>query len=207
MSVRNANDAGSSSIVFTGADGNEKASIGFGNPGYNSPFSGLTYVNSGPAIAFGTQGGDRMRITEDGAVGIGTSIPAAKLDVAGNVRFNDGTQGTGKVLTSDANGTATWQSSAALAYGLIDGVNFIVSGGSYGVESVSHPSTGNFEVAVSTSAINGINAPIACTLVDTNFYGFISYYQSQSNVVYVRIRDASGADADASFSLVVFGNP
>lgn len=41
-------------------------------------------------------------------VGIGTSSPSSKLDIAGNVKIVDGTQGAGKVLTSDANGLASW---------------------------------------------------------------------------------------------------
>nr|WP_228403426.1 hypothetical protein [Chryseobacterium sp. RU37D] len=48
-----------------------------------------------------------------GKVGIGTGSPVAKLDVAGNVRIADGTQGVGKVLTSDANGVASWQPAAS----------------------------------------------------------------------------------------------
>jgi hypothetical protein len=40
--------------------------------------------------------------------GIGTMAPKAKLDVAGSVKITDGTQAAGKVLTSDANGNATW---------------------------------------------------------------------------------------------------
>ncbi|MFB0925437.1 MAG: hypothetical protein QMB65_09175 [Vicingaceae bacterium] len=43
-------------------------------------------------------------------VGIGTSTPGAKLDVVGTVKITDGTEGVGKVLTSNAVGTATWQS-------------------------------------------------------------------------------------------------
>lgn len=43
------------------------------------------------------------------SVGIGTSTPTAKLDVLGAVKIADGTQGEGKVLTSDANGLASWQ--------------------------------------------------------------------------------------------------
>ena len=43
-----------------------------------------------------------------GNVGIGTFAPTAKLDVAGHVKITDGTEGTGKVLTSDANGQAGW---------------------------------------------------------------------------------------------------
>jgi hypothetical protein len=47
-----------------------------------------------------------------GNVGIGTNSPSAKLDVAGTVKIADGTQGAGKVLTSDASGNATWQTAA-----------------------------------------------------------------------------------------------
>lgn len=42
-------------------------------------------------------------------IGIGTNTPDERLHVAGSVKIVDGTQGTGKVLTSDANGRATWQ--------------------------------------------------------------------------------------------------
>ena len=42
-------------------------------------------------------------------VGIGTSTPTTKLDVAGSIRLADGTQANGFVLTSDATGLGTWQ--------------------------------------------------------------------------------------------------
>lgn len=42
-------------------------------------------------------------------IGTGTSAPAAKLDVAGTIKIADGTQGAGKILTSDATGLASWQ--------------------------------------------------------------------------------------------------
>lgn len=44
----------------------------------------------------------------DGKVGIGTSSPTANLDVVGFVKIADGSQGAGKVLTSDASGLASW---------------------------------------------------------------------------------------------------
>jgi hypothetical protein len=58
---------------------------------------------SPPPSAYG------IRIREDGRVGIGTASPAAKLDVNGQIKITDGTQGAGKVLTSDAGGLASWQ--------------------------------------------------------------------------------------------------
>ncbi|MGB3946742.1 MAG: hypothetical protein WBM13_02050, partial [Bacteroidia bacterium] len=48
-----------------------------------------------------------------GNVGIGTSSPAARLEVSGNsgstIKIVDGNQAAGKVLTSDANGQGSWQ--------------------------------------------------------------------------------------------------
>lgn len=60
---------------------------------------------------------EAMRITSNGNVGINTSNPTATLQVNGTVRIFDGTQGAGKVLTSDANGNASWQN--ALPPGMI----------------------------------------------------------------------------------------
>ncbi len=47
--------------------------------------------------------------TAGGNVGIGTVIPGAKLDVAGQVKITGGSPGANKVLTSDANGLASWE--------------------------------------------------------------------------------------------------
>ncbi len=43
-------------------------------------------------------------------VGIGTNQPTARLHIDGSFRYVDGSEGTNKVLTSDANGNATWKS-------------------------------------------------------------------------------------------------
>ena len=48
-------------------------------------------------------------IFDNGNVGVGIANPSAKLHVAGTFRLVDGTQATGRVLTSDASGNATWQ--------------------------------------------------------------------------------------------------
>lgn len=60
-------------------------------------------------------------------VGIGTSAPQAKLHIAGSMRLADGTQGAGKVLKSDANGTASWQT-AGVASNFRNGIQYSYSG-------------------------------------------------------------------------------
>ena len=44
-------------------------------------------------------------------VGINTTDPQETLHVKGSVRIQDGSEGTDKVLTSDADGTGTWKQS------------------------------------------------------------------------------------------------
>ncbi|MGZ4037825.1 MAG: beta strand repeat-containing protein, partial [Bacteroidia bacterium] len=66
-------------------------------------------VPTSNGIGFATSNATRMTIDPSGRVGIGTASPGKTLEVAGNVRINDGTQGLNKVLTSDASGNASWQ--------------------------------------------------------------------------------------------------
>ena len=64
-------------------------------------------------IWFGTNDLTRISITGAGNVGIGTTTPDAKLDIRGAIKIVDGTEGNDKVLTSDANGLASWQTPAS----------------------------------------------------------------------------------------------
>ena len=49
-----------------------------------------------------------LAVTNANNVGIGTKTPEAKLEVAGQVKITGGNPGANKVLTSDANGLASW---------------------------------------------------------------------------------------------------
>ena len=70
-----------------------------------------------------------------GNVGIGTSgSPTAKLHVNGTVRITDGNQAAGRVLTSDANGNASWQEAPCMQHKVIfsspgSGITFTVPAG------------------------------------------------------------------------------
>jgi hypothetical protein len=50
----------------------------------------------------------RMHVATDGKIGIGTVSPTTRLHLVGDLRIQDGTQGAGKVLTSDPLGNASW---------------------------------------------------------------------------------------------------
>ncbi len=50
-----------------------------------------------------------------GNVALGSITPTAKLDVDGQIKIRGGTPGTNKVLTSDANGLASWQTPSTLS--------------------------------------------------------------------------------------------
>lgn len=70
-----------------------------------------------------------------GNVGIGTAIPGAKLEIVGSsgttLKIIDGNQGPGKVLTSDADGRASWQ--PANSGGGLNGMNLFTTTGTWTV--------------------------------------------------------------------------
>lgn len=83
-----------------------------------------------------------------GSLGIGVSSPTAELHVNGNFRLVDGTESNGYVLTSDANGNASWAaSSGGGGGGAVDtikagtGISIANSAGSYTVTNTGVLST------------------------------------------------------------------
>ncbi|MGB8509001.1 MAG: tail fiber domain-containing protein [Pyrinomonadaceae bacterium] len=89
--------------------------------GNNSPFPGQAFVDSGAqdnaAVIFrtapsGSAVAERMRVSSNGNVGIGTSAPAERLEVAGNVKLSGANSklifadGTSMTTASAGNGAA-----------------------------------------------------------------------------------------------------
>jgi hypothetical protein len=63
-------------------------------------------------IGNGSSDADRrnaMTVMRNGRVGIGTTNPGSLLHVNGTLQVQDGSQATNRVLTSDANGLASWK--------------------------------------------------------------------------------------------------
>lgn len=75
----------------------------------------VTYNTSG-RILFSTGGFVRAAITNAGNFGIGTIAPTAKFEISGTgaFKYNDGSVGANKLLTSDATGIASWQTPSFL---------------------------------------------------------------------------------------------
>ncbi len=71
-------------------------------------------MNGGSGSSQWTTYGSGIYNSNSGNVGIGVSIPSAKLEINGTFKLTDGTEGVNKVLTSDADGLASWQSAPNL---------------------------------------------------------------------------------------------
>lgn len=96
-------------------NGNIKTGLYYKTGSYYS--GGIATVGSGGTFRMGlfTYGGtnpssliERMTISDGGNVGIGTTTPSAKLEVNGLLKLTGGSPATGKFLTSDNTGLASW---------------------------------------------------------------------------------------------------
>jgi len=118
------------SVVFGGDSFGEFGFIGYDGTGFNVPSAGIraeatenfTAAALGTAMYFSTTANgtnssqERMMIDQNGNIGINELAPSTLLHITGTspvFRLQDGTEGLGRVLTSDANGNATWQAAAA----------------------------------------------------------------------------------------------
>ena len=69
-----------------------------------------TIANSAPMV-------EGMRLNHQGFLGINNNDPDATLDLVGTMQFVDGNEATGYVLSSDANGNASWADPTTLLSG------------------------------------------------------------------------------------------
>ncbi|MBL7943810.1 MAG: hypothetical protein JNM00_13640, partial [Flavobacteriales bacterium] len=118
-------------------------------------------VNNVPLHLFANDSWAALTVAPSSNVGIGTTIPEAKLDIAGNLKITDGTQGDGKVLTSDANGFASWQTFSGASQWSTSGNNIFNNNSGYVGIGTSTPAdrlsvvgSGNEAISVRSSVGN-----------------------------------------------------
>jgi hypothetical protein len=92
-----------------------------------------TYIRGGLAnsqVVINDVSTGNVRLAEGGGnVGIGIGIPAAKLDVNGQLQIRGGSPGANKVLTSDASGLASWKRTTSKTVSLRLSADLEVSSG------------------------------------------------------------------------------
>ncbi len=179
----------STPLVF---DSGEVGSLRFWNYTNSGPFAGYSAAGRVASIAdsegtslllSGAATSSHLVIRDTGQIGIGILNPQERLHVVGNIRMVDGNQALGSVLTSDANGTASWQTLSAPSLngwstlgntGLNATTNFIgttnavdvifrrnniragrlgVNNTSFGVDALSAAGTGIFNTAVGSASL------------------------------------------------------
>ncbi len=139
----------------------------------------------------GTSGQDIVSVNGNGNVGIGTTSPAQKLDVAGNIR-----------TTGEINGSATGNANLIpICYGNVTTAGVINIG--TGNFSVTRTSAGNYEIT-----ITGENFLFSNYIVNTNITGQgTSTFSSVDGKLLIRTYDilVSGlVSSDKNFTFTVY---
>ena len=100
----------------------------------------IDWQGTSNTLSIGTENGSTGGILRNinfigGNIGINKASPSSKLDINGSIAIRDGTEQAGFILTSDANGLASWQaaSGGGSSSGVAGAVQF--SDGSSGLDS------------------------------------------------------------------------
>jgi len=127
-----------------------------------------------------TNGLHRLHINANGDIGIGTTTPTARLECVGQVKITGGAPGLNKVLTSDADGLASWTLPAGGGFTdvgttiILTNINDSVGIGESSPDSKVHVTDGGSAGTV-TAAVNTI------TTFESPGNGYLSILTPNSN--------------------------
>lgn len=165
-------------------------------------------TNGDPTI---TQQQDDVIITSQGQIGVGITTPSTKLHINSTsspaVRIVDGTEGAGKILTSDTNGNGSWISSPATkptVGGVLPATTPNIVGGNttwiYLNASITLP-PGNWLVQMGTALLKA-DSNAAITWIHFSLSDSQSVFNYSPNIDNTRSgRQMAGATAPAGGSL------
>ena len=203
-----------------------KTAIEINNTSTGDPKINFQFGVSAPTFSIGIDNSDadkfkigtsaletntRLTIDASGNVGIGTTSPSTKLHLDGTFRLVDGNQSNGKVLTSDANGVATWQtaSGGSLPAGTSgqtlrhDGTNWVANsnifnnGTNVGIGTTSPAGPLEVYAAQNIKAINVTDGTSWMALVsDVNYDGW-NFMSREGDMALIFSTDNNGAVADS----------
>lgn len=88
------------------------------------------------SLRFATNNIERAVLDSNGRLGIGIKLPDSLVHIKGGLRIENGTQGAGKVLTSDANGGASWQTPASVADTSYTTIATFTAGGGFASDTI-----------------------------------------------------------------------
>ncbi|MCU0395453.1 MAG: tail fiber domain-containing protein [Chitinophagaceae bacterium] len=205
VAMGNASTASGSNAIAIGAHtlagAYASAAFGIWNVGSGSPAS---WVETDPIFEIGNGSSASARanaftVLKNGNIGIGTATPGSSLEVAGQIKLSGGTPGTGKVLTSDANGLASWQTPApdglvlpysnTVTYNLqafkvvnTEGIG-IRSEGNTGVVGISHTAQGS-GVLGSYPGASGLGCGVFARNASSEGYGLLAESYSLTGDTY-----------------------
>ncbi len=163
--------------------------------GYGTPGSAvMTMANARPGgdIALWSSG-ERMRVTSNGNVGVGTSTPASRLEVRGDIRL--GSVGEYFAPSSSEN-LRIVRGKVSAAGGVAFGSGYTVTRTAVGVYSVSFSPafpSGQYPIVTASAESNGTVARFAMINSPSNF------------AVVIRTVNGSGTTADTDFYFIAVG--
>jgi hypothetical protein len=192
-----------------------------------SPNNTGTYITFGTTPSNSSSAGERIRITDNGNVGIGTSSPATKLDVNGTINIgsvdtNTHLQSLGQLnISANTTGSATYYNMAFSTGSNGNGNGgflWYTKGGvsTGGTQKMSLDTNGNLTVAGTILASNNSTNNITCYTSGDSFIKSIStttgwgYFQSISGSyttnMYTKYQDGSFNISTQAGNTVTFGN-